>query len=410
MRRRQGFTITELLVAFALIIFIMLILTEAFTAGLESFRQLKALGDMQEKLRSAVIILRRDLQAEHFEDSRGSRLSDINLLASNAPQNDPPDAGYFRLWQKWNGDSTPYNPANPGGSLTWCSTREGIDSSGLPVTRATDHILAFTVRLRGNLPGDYFTTALPNINPGEEAKMRQMGPPDFQYPPYPASNNMYSQWAEVVYFLRPKPDRSAGATPLYALYRRQRLLGTENNNVNIPAAQNAYDSYPEVSFPPPTGTPSKLNDKKSITEPPNRFGSVPGSPAGMYDLTAWSLEERLSAANAMAGDDLLLTNVVSFDVKVIQQGFPTDSGIPFFSDLPPISSGVYRNPAFSGAGYCVFDTWSKNPPGYGPNGWDNPGNPTSLPLKIRILALQITIRVWDDRTGLTRQTTIIQDM
>ena len=36
--------------------------------------------------------------------------------------------------------------------------------------------------------------------------------------------------------------------------------------------------------------------------------------------------------------------------------------------------------------------------------------PTSLPLKIRILALQVTLRVWDQRTQQARQVTIIQDM
>src|SRR5947208_11474370 len=96
MRRRQGFTIVELLVALALIIFIMVILTEAFSAGLESFRRLKAIGDMQERMRSAAIIIRRDLQAEHFENdsTRGSRLSDQDMRWM-----DPPDKGFFRLWQ-----------------------------------------------------------------------------------------------------------------------------------------------------------------------------------------------------------------------------------------------------------------------------------------------------------------------
>jgi hypothetical protein len=39
-----------------------------------------------------------------------------------------------------------------------------------------------------------------------------------------------------------------------------------------------------------------------------------------------------------------------------------------------------------------------------------PGTPQSLPLKLRILAIQITLRVWDERTQQARQMTIIQDM
>ena len=48
---RDAFTITELLVAMALIIFVMSILNAAFTEGLETFRKMKGAGDMSEELR-----------------------------------------------------------------------------------------------------------------------------------------------------------------------------------------------------------------------------------------------------------------------------------------------------------------------------------------------------------------------
>ncbi|MCI0701035.1 MAG: prepilin-type N-terminal cleavage/methylation domain-containing protein [Planctomycetia bacterium] len=67
---RRGFTLIELLVAMALIVFIMVILSEAFAAGLEAFRNLKAIGDQQEKLRTAAQTLRRDLQSAHFDSMR----------------------------------------------------------------------------------------------------------------------------------------------------------------------------------------------------------------------------------------------------------------------------------------------------------------------------------------------------
>ena len=47
MRRRQGFTIVELLVAMALIVLIMSIISEAFVEGLGTFRELKGIGDLQ---------------------------------------------------------------------------------------------------------------------------------------------------------------------------------------------------------------------------------------------------------------------------------------------------------------------------------------------------------------------------
>jgi|SRR5262245_2333732 len=67
---RRGFTLVELLVAMALIVTVMVVLNTAFAEGLESFRQLKAIGDQQEKLRTAGTVLRRDLQSAHFETIR----------------------------------------------------------------------------------------------------------------------------------------------------------------------------------------------------------------------------------------------------------------------------------------------------------------------------------------------------
>ena len=65
MRRRQAFTIVELLVAMALIVFIMYILAEAFSAGATAFRNLKAVGDMNEKLRTTTTVLRKYLGSDY---------------------------------------------------------------------------------------------------------------------------------------------------------------------------------------------------------------------------------------------------------------------------------------------------------------------------------------------------------
>src|SRR3954452_7096661 len=66
MRRRQGFTLVELMVAMALIVLIMAIISQAFVEGLETFRQLKGIGDLQEQLRTATVPLREDLMARHL--------------------------------------------------------------------------------------------------------------------------------------------------------------------------------------------------------------------------------------------------------------------------------------------------------------------------------------------------------
>ena len=98
MRRRQGFTLVELMVALALIIVIMAIISQAFVEGLETFRNLKALGDLQENLRSAVVPLREDLIARHF--SNDQKLSDQTLI---------PGAG--RRTRLWVSRPTPSRPS-----------------------------------------------------------------------------------------------------------------------------------------------------------------------------------------------------------------------------------------------------------------------------------------------------------
>jgi type II secretory pathway pseudopilin PulG len=192
MRRRQAFTIVEMLVAVALIILIMLILTEAFSAGVETFHQLKALGDMQERLRSTVAVLRRDLAADHFEGRR--RLSDPNFWSDGYPA-----AGFFRIAQ---GTS---------------STQEGPDLDlALPApyviapVRATDHVLHLGVKLRGNERGDFFSAYVPG-SPVLTANTNFFGQPaDARYQDTP--NTFSSPWAEVVYFLVAN-GANAGAGP-----------------------------------------------------------------------------------------------------------------------------------------------------------------------------------------------------
>src|SRR5262249_7897418 len=75
--KRRGLTLVEMLVATALTMFIMAILSQAFVTSLEVFSQLKGIGDMEEGLRTAATLLRDDLAQDHFEGKR--RLSDVNF-------------------------------------------------------------------------------------------------------------------------------------------------------------------------------------------------------------------------------------------------------------------------------------------------------------------------------------------
>ena len=96
-RSRQAFTLVEVLVAMALTMFIMVILSQAFVAALETFSGLKAVGDMQEDLRTAATLLRSDLSQDHFEGKR--RLSD-RTINFGAPDYEPIREGFMRIVQQ----------------------------------------------------------------------------------------------------------------------------------------------------------------------------------------------------------------------------------------------------------------------------------------------------------------------
>lgn len=453
MRRRQGFTLVEMLVAMALIIFIMTILSEAFVAGLETFRQLKAVGDMQEKLRSVAITMRRDLAADHFEPGR--RLSDPNFAT--------PQIGFFRFQ----------------GTLP---ILEGVDGDGIPSyyvpaavagAPGNDHILHFSAKIRATQRDE---------NQLQEAASTVAGP----FPPNPSAPNSPTKlfrdpngtWAEIAYFLRPT-GASAGTTPLYALYRRQLwvlpyaaqlntlpLPGTggpppaalpgaryltqrfwrqfsqvscqaDNTISDLDAANNknkyrflyfnteydlakrfnpatgAEDSSPaglpshrslsnfywypkKATLDPPPLPPGLVTFPYTLTSPP-----LPATaPPFMYDQASASIplggrdEENADNSfppggaypgNAAArGDDLLLTDVIAFTV----QFFPNpDTTAP---------SGTFGSPVFS----------THNPKTPEPRFYDTADSSSSVPIR----AVQITLRIWDNKTQQARQVTIIQDL
>ena len=462
-RRRHGFTLVELLVSMALIIFIMALMSDAFSRGVEAFRNLKAIGDMQEKLRSVAIILRRDLRADHF-DAPPNHLSDQDL---RPPNGTPPANGFFRIWQGSALSSTAGAPYY----------REGTDDNGPPGIdsyRATDQILHFTVKLTGNLREDWLTARAPSTSPLAKNKdpANSLTPPaqnDGSYYPRdfwePASGSQepagthLAQWAEVAYFLRPT-GQFAGTTPLYGLYRRQRLAvppPPQNTSLNTTPAQSLplpgptannrqpvtpnYGYYFEVSCDPDVTTANQylyFNAAQDLTIPERRFAAnqTPHTTAGMpANRTSWyrSYSEQTgdptlaTAGNQIvpgfvAGDDLLLTNVISFEIKALwdttdAQGNPK-RGVDFQDLNVAGDPNLNLNTTYTTAGASVFDTWTTGKGSAGTTettytdyaaNWSVPGQ-WCIPAKIRVRGLQIIIRVWDLKTKQARQMTIVQDM
>src|SRR5262245_38327657 len=93
---RGGFTITELLVSLALIIFIMSILAQGFSSASKVVTDLRAANDLAGRLRGIVTLLRNDLKAQHL-DNPTRRLGDDSWDPAANPTGSK--KGFFRIYQ-----------------------------------------------------------------------------------------------------------------------------------------------------------------------------------------------------------------------------------------------------------------------------------------------------------------------
>jgi type II secretory pathway pseudopilin PulG len=494
MRRRQGFTIPELLVAMALIMFIMAILAEAFKAGLDSFRQLKAVGDLQEKLRSATSALRTDLESYHFGDARRPGDPSIfHTLTSPPPYNTPPyreQSGFFAIYGF--PSPTTYPPAGTDGTLTSVEMPNPLTYPATWAPLGNPYpSLHFTVLNAGHMDPErqsYFTARVPPASAAAPLNYLALRPPQDYWDV--TQDSYHNQVSEVAYFVRPN-GRFAGTQQLFALYRRQLVLvsdsatsgPSESSNLNSPTNtsppripyHSALDPVPYASAtqglfagmsshrdlrpPPPAGNNNFLyfNGPQELgfngTGPlsngavypalnpnvtigmlnrglwinPARFDFPVSPPGGPYypntpdypilgvtpPFANYDRYEDLrpllipGPQDMLPGDDILLNDVVVFNVRVLLNWSP--SAPPGYSnfdftDLPPVP----LTPP-TGTALPIYDTTAP----YGTVG-ATPGVPTytvgGTSYTYQLRAVQITLRVWDVKTETTRQVTVVENM
>ena len=393
---RRGFTLVELLVSVALCIMIMAILATAFSIALDTLSLLKSIATLTKEQQAANTIMTRDFEAQHLEGPAGEtvRVSDSFVATQAWSGNEL--KGFFRVRQgsavRQNTSSSPpvgYPPFVPNGpelrGPDYPYLLEGLDSDGTPSFRATDHSVHFTVKLSGKTPQDAFLSPVPNSAGAANGGLNASG----GVPAYPslvdqnASNGLYvSKWAEIAYFLVPTlqttvsepatglPNTALPGLNLFTLYRRQKLLSSEQYTLATPAipagaytpvymtALQNQNHELAISLSPTNtiivNTPVSINTIVPVNTLPNR---MPLSPV---------------SAGSGVGSDILLTNVVSMQIRLIVDPVPT----LFASDA--------TNPAQVGP--WVYDT--TNPAGVA---------------KPRPRGIQIKLRIYDPKNRQTRQ-------
>ena len=199
-KRQRGFTLTEMLVATALVMLIMLMFAQIYGSAVGSIREQRALANNDQKARSVETTLRQDLLSMTYRQPRdpyGNVSGIVPLSAGDTPIVDPVNQrGYFY-----------YSENNP-----------NID----------DDVLQFTIMRDVGQRGDAFNLSSKRPYEGKVDDLSILNEPDDD--DGDATNRIgASRAAEVVYFLR-KGN----------LYRRLLLLRDP-----LPAA-NRVESQPTV--------------------------------------------------------------------------------------------------------------------------------------------------------------------
>lgn len=394
--KRAGFTLIEMMVAMALTLFVMVILSQAFVLSLETFARMKGIGDMQINLRVATTLLRDDLGQDHFEGKR--RLSDPLIATA------PPLAGHFTVLQR---------------SAITAATgyhSEGSDSNGMPSFRATDHVLYMTVKRKGNRRENFFTAPLPNPNVIGPffASQTAYDVPIGNYTDAtlslgwtnPMPTGYYaSQWAEVVYYLKRQGSTeeqynaaSGLGTPTYELYRAEFVMVPDNTPIK---GQNFYTTavagvtvpvltgWRDASFKPmscdviPSGGNSILNFY-TPAEAAQGMRVIPS----LANFDPQAAVGSVTTTRVLLSETAVLPNVLSFQIQVQPAPAPGGGFLPF-QDVPS-----------TGTSGQLYDTTLFNP--------NVPA--TTYNNRFPLKAIQITMRVWDPGTRQTRQVTVLQDL
>ncbi len=428
---RRGMTLTEMLVATAMTLVIMGVVVQLFGMVGKGVSSSRASLDMSMQLRAVAHTLRTDLNGITVE--------------TVPPVKVDSDSGYLEIIEGSGSD-----------------TSRGFKQ----LTGDVDDVLMFTAQTLGKPFVGKF---------GESEDVNGNGKLD-RVPDVPinedTNNNgwldtglMQSSFAEVAWFCREASSQPlANANPpttLYNLHRRQLLVmdyvgadpfhGTNAINGSLPAAYETYDvAMRQVGS---NGNNTLLpNGLADLTKRENRFlHNFSGTVAAAvfpYENVVANLASGPLGGNR-EGEDIILTNVLAFDVRVFDPtakvrqsslGVAVVPGDPGYStNLTELASGAYIDMGVSNSGAftvmntksqlqtATYDTWSNH---YEFNGLDEDGAygidqkhnqidddsngivddsnelETLPPYAVPLRGVEVRIRIYDNSTRQVRQVTV----
>ena len=384
---RAAFTLIELLIGMAVTVLIMSILSYCFQKSMQAMSAMRAQGDAADQLRALTTVMKRDFKADRHLPAdgsagtlnRGRRISDyqMNIAGSAGPA-----SGFFYL------ESPP-------------STNEGNDGSFDCFRNAPNATYTFGTRI-------WFTSVLPG---GDDANLYTATSPSI-------GGTVYSsEAAEIAYFLQQMPGGSNTAPfggtvlPLFNLHRRQRLVALDSARqaalpANDPEVISTYTYTYNRPAPPPysqiitvanTMTSLAYGDTRTAGNGDQVF-TGPTRP-----MTLGSIFAPLSGPRA--GDDIILSNVLSMEIKPMwnhQNGFRDP--VPF--NGRPAGGG---SPAYGQNHDAPFDDLTKATNSTLLYAFDSMGQ-FAPAMPVRMQSMQFRIRIYDAKTKTARQVTMIVDL
>ena len=427
-KTRHGMSLVEMLAAMAVTLILILALAQVFSIIGDNVADGRAIVEMSSSIRDTANRLQEDLDS---------------ITVPARPWPEPGSGlGYLEYLEGSGFDLAPDFPQ-------WDPTNRIKAAS---IVGDSDDVLAFTVR----------STGQPFVG-------RLNG------------NTIRSHVAEIIWWLEPSDTNkngkwdwrpNEGVRETFSLYRR--LLLILPDRTNLPAGQTRQQFYLNNDLSVRQENGSLLaNSLADLTKRQNRAGHVPESGVGPKSVNfpypiIPSLGPGSLAANAKSlmprqggvflGEDIILSNVIGFDIKVFDPTVPIASvasnleavlpGDPSFNPTLKVQGyggfvdlGFHRYQAgvtstFSGRPHVksklsqyVYDTWSLDYEfdGFdqdggridqGTNGFDDDGNngvddlnerETSPPYPSPLRGIQIIIRTLDPDSRQVRQITVTSD-